>query len=145
METPSKEQLMQANVDDILTAANGVNQIQKATARGMRETDEYPFFYVGGREVTKGDNDVLNNRKTDYNQSWSYRCQLYVEANTDNDREQNYEDYTKSETIVKDFLGNLLGDSEWELTGLDFYPANLAGIQIIVTDITLKKYHTNRY
>lgn len=136
---------MQVNVNEILTAAGLVDDIKKATARALRETDEYPFFYVGGREVTQGDNDVLNTGKTDYNQNWSYRCQLYVEANTDNDRETNYEDYTESESIVKEFLGYLLGDSEWELNGLDFYPANLAGTQIIVTDITLKKYHTNRY
>lgn len=136
---------MQANVDQILAAANLVGDITKATARALRETDEYPLFYCGGRQVPEGDNDVQNTAYSSYNQGWNYRCQLYVEANTDNDRETDYSDYESAENITEEFLGYILGTGDWMLVNLDVYPATLGGIEIIVTDITLKKYHTNRY
>lgn len=136
---------MQTNVNEILAAASLVNDITKASGRALRETDEYPFFYVGGRLVPQGDNDVQDTAFRSYNQGWNYLCQLYVKANTDNDRETNYSDYESAESITDEFLGNLLGNGDWELVDLDYYPAVLGGIEIIVTDITLKKYHTSRY
>lgn len=112
-----------------------------ATGRMFRETGRYPIALVAGRHFD--DPEPKNTSTTNYDGQWSYDVHVYGQAEPEN--ENDYSDYTNLEQIANDFLEALLADPEWELAGIAYDEATLAGSEIIVCRMEVTKFETLRF
>lgn len=136
---------MQANVREILTAANSLEAFEKVVDRPKIGKDDVPAFIVLGRtKVMESFNTSLNH----YNGPWEYQCLIVAEMDNDNPgtHTSGGEDFDALEALFTDFCSAMLGDGKWELLGeadYDFYSPN--GRELLGVAFTLGKQGMDRF
>jgi hypothetical protein len=134
---------VQANVDILLAKASEIVALKKVTARAFRESDDYPALVVYSRAAT--DLEAQNTSHKSYIGPWAYGIQIYDSANNEENRETTYTDFSGLETLVNTFIGKILSEGNWELRSLEFFPAIIAGKQLVCADLEFINHTVVRY
>lgn len=136
---------MQANVKEILTAADAIEGINTVKDRPIIRQDDFPAFVILGRSRT---NEAGTTNLAHYNGAWEYQCMIAVAMDKSqvDDVTNDGDDFVLLESYFTAFLNAFLGVGVWELVGdAEFGPYGMGGREVLGVAFTLAKNTTERY
>ncbi len=137
---------MQANVKEILTAAEATELFETVKDRPIVRKDDFPCFMILGRHK---DPESFNTALNHYNGPWEYQCLIATKMDKDQVDDENHTgaDFVQLENLERAFFEQLLGDGEWELVaGPDHGGYSvISGSENLGSAFTLAKHQTDRY
>lgn len=137
---------MQANVKEILTAAEATALFETVKDRPIVRQDDFPCFFIMHRE--KVNPEPANTALNQYKGPWEYQCMIGTPIDKDqvDDETHTGADFVALEALEKAFFSAFLGDGIWELVaGPEHGAYVISGRELLGSAFTLAKHQTDRH